>query len=514
MKSQSVVTDLRRMIFAEVSKVAYKDRVTGGDIEAIPYIITPDEEPRYRENIYRERQIAAERVRLAMGLSLRPANKPVHITEGLDASNIADKYYEPPLMQVIPSACDKCPDNEYVVSDQCRNCVSHACIKACPKGAVSIVNGHAFIDQAKCIKCGRCKAACPYDAIAHHARPCASACGIKCISSDEYGRAKIDNEKCVACGQCMAACPFGAIADKSQIFQLIRAIKKGDKVVAAIAPAIIGQFGPKATLGKIKTALIKLGFNEIYEVAYGADMGCITEAHHYVNSVKTGKLPFLFTSCCPAWVELTRRQFPDLVGEISQELTPMVATARHIKEHDEEARVVFIGPCAAKKLEASRTYIRSYVDFVITFEELAGMFDARQIKPEELEESPVSDIATGAGRGYAISGGVSNAIEKCIEEYYPGTEVKIHHSEGLADCKKVLIQCKAGKLDGYMIEGMGCPGGCVAGVGTIIPAEKGKVNVEQAVVRSSRAVPDKELEKEGKRLTKMSPFEQPRDQLV
>lgn len=143
MKSQSVVTDLRRKIFAEVARVAYKSESVASDIEAIPYIITPDEEPKYRENIYRERQIAAERVRLAMGLSLRPANKPVHITEGLDASNIADKYYEPPLMQVIPSACDKCPDNEYVVSDQCRNCVSHACIKACPKGAVSIVKGHA-----------------------------------------------------------------------------------------------------------------------------------------------------------------------------------------------------------------------------------------------------------------------------------------------------------------------------------------------------------------------------------
>lgn len=195
----------------------------------------------------------------------------------------------------------------------------------------------------------------------------------------------------------MAACPFGAIADKSQIYQLIQAIKKGDKVVAAVAPAIIGQFGPKVTPGKTKTALLKLGFKDIYEVAYGADMGCITEAHHYVSSVATGKLPFLFTSCCPAWVELTRRQFPDLAPEISQELTPMVATARHIKEKDPEARVVFIGPCAAKKLEASRTYIRSYVDFVITFEELVGMFDALDINPEELEESPIVFTATGCG---------------------------------------------------------------------------------------------------------------------
>ena len=504
MKSQSVVPDLRRKIFAEVAKVAYKSESVASDIEAIPYIITPDEEPKYRENIYRERQIAAERVRLAMGLSLRPANKPVHITEGLDASNISDKYYEPPLMQVIPSACDKCPDNVYEVTNMCRNCVAHSCIKSCPKGAISIVNGKSFIDQSKCIKCGRCKASCPYDAISHKIRPCAQACGINCISSDEFGRAHIDNDKCVACGQCMSACPFGAIADKSQIFQLIQAIKQGDKVVAAVAPAIAGQFGPKVTLAKIKTGLKKLGFADVYEVAEGADMGCIAEAHHYVHEVTTGNLPFLFTSCCPAWAVLVKKQFPDLAPEVSQELTPMVATARKIKESDESARVVFIGPCAAKKLEASRKAIRSFVDFVLTFEELNGMFAAKNIDLAACEEDTLDTKASGAGRGYAVSGGVAAAIEKCINEYYPDTEVKIEHAEGLADCRKILMLAKAGKLNGYMIEGMGCPGGCVAGVGTIIDPVKAKVFVDMSVKGSEEKIPPKELEETAERLTKMN----------
>ena len=503
MKSQSVVTELRRKVFKEVARVAYESDDPASDLEEIPFLITPDEDPKYRESIYRERQIASERVRLAMGLSLRPANNPVHITAGVDKSTIAEKYYEPPLMQVIPSACDKCPDNEYYVSDQCRNCVAHYCVKACPKGAVSIVNGKSHIDQSKCIKCGKCKQACPYDAIAHHKRPCASACGVKAISSDEYGRARIDTEKCVACGQCMSACPFGAIADKSQIFQLIQAIKKGDEVVAAVAPAIIGQFGPKVTPGRMKSALLALGFKDVYEVAIGADMGCIAEAHHYVNEVSDGKLPFLFTSCCPAWAVLVKKQFPDLASEVSQELTPMVATARSIKVKRPDARVVFIGPCAAKKLEASRRTIRSYVDFVITFEELAGMFDAKGLNLEELEELPVHIEATGAGRGYACSGGVASAIESCIREYYPGTEVKIQHAEGLADCRKILTLAKAGKLNGYMIEGMGCPGGCVAGVGTIIPPERAKVVVEQTVKDSDKRIPDKEIEDLAEKLTKM-----------
>src|SRR5699024_8416512 len=137
------------------------------------------------------------------------------------------------------------------------------------------------------------------------------------------------------------------------------------------------------------------------------------------------------------------------------------------------------------------------------------MFDALDINPEELEESPITFTATGAGRGYAVSGGVASAIEKCIDEYYPGTEVKIQHAEGLAECKKMLTLCKAGKLNGYMIEGMGWPGGCVAGVGTIIPVERAKATVEMMVKQSARAVPDKELEEEGERLTRMSPPKQP-----
>ena len=504
MKSQSVVTELRKKIFTEVARVAYESDNPEHDLEEIPYLITPDEVPKYRESIYRERQIAAERVRLAMGLSLRPANRPVHVTSGLNKSDIADKYYEPPLMQVIPSACDKCPDNEYCVSDQCRNCVSHACAKVCPKGAVSTVNGRAHIDQSKCVKCGKCKAACPYDAIAHRVRPCAQACGIKAVSSDEYGRAHIDDDICVACGQCMSACPFGAIADKSQIYQLIKAIKNGDEVVAAIAPAIIGQFGPKVSPGKMKAALFALGFKDVFEVAVGADVGCVAEAHHYVKEVTTGEIPFLFTSCCPAWAALVKKQFPDLASRVSEELTPMVATARSIKINHPTARVVFIGPCAAKKLEAARRTVRSYVDFVITFEELAGMFAAKGVNFDTIEELPVRVEATGAGRGYACAGGVAGAIEKCIKEYYPDTEVKIQHAEGLADCKKTLLLAKAGKLNGYMLEGMGCPGGCVAGVGTLIPPESGKAAVNAAVMESEKSIPPKDLENLAEKLAGMN----------
>ncbi len=290
---------------------------------------------------------------------------------------------------------------------------------------------------------------------------------------------------------------------KSQIYQLIQAIKQGDKIIAAVAPAAVGQFGAKVTMGKLKSALLRLGFKDAYEVAVGADVGCISEAHHYVRHVTNGELPFLFTSCCPAWAVLVKTQFPDLAAEVSQELTPMVATARSIKVNEPDARVVFIGPCAAKKLEASRRTVRSFVDFVITFEELAGMFEARGINLEEMPDNELGVKATGAGRAYACAGGVASSIERCINEYYPGVEVKIKHAEGLAECKKVLSLAKAGKLNGYMIEGMGCPGGCVAGVGTIIPPERAKIAVEQAVNGSEEAIPQKELRDLAKKLSKM-----------
>ena len=291
----------------------------------------------------------------------------------------------------------------------------------------------------------------------------------------------------------MVSCPFGAIADKSQIFQLIQAMKKGDQVVAEVAPAIIGQFGPNVTLWKMKAALKDLGFKEVFEVAHGADVGAATEAHHYATQVVTGKVPFLLTSCCPAWSMLAKTQFPEMIDSVSSALTPMVATARSIKQKMPEARVVFIGPCAAKKLEASRRTVRSDVDFVITFEELAAMFEARGIDFKTYnKEEPIHD-ATGAGRGYAVAGGVAAAVEACVREYYPDVEVKIEHAEGLDACKKMLLLAKAGKKNGCLIEGMGCPGGCVAGAGTNISVEKGAAEVRKFVSDSTKKIPEKDL---------------------
>ncbi|SHJ23167.1 4Fe-4S dicluster domain-containing protein [Hespellia stercorisuis] len=488
---ETPVRQMRRKVFEEVARVAYNSTPESltADIEAIPYRLVDENVVKYGTDQYRIRAVVGEQLRLAMGMSLRPEDRSVHLTAGIEESNISEKYYEPPLMQVIPSACSACQEKEYEVSNMCRGCTAHPCMEVCPKGAISMVGGRSFIDQEKCIKCGKCKSVCPYDAIAKKERPCMMACGVNAIKSDKFGRARIDNDKCVSCGMCMVSCPFGAISDKSQIFQLIRALKEGGEIIAEIAPAFVGQFGPNITPRNIKAALQMLGFAEVYEVALGADIGAVAEAHHYVEKVVSGELPFLLTSCCPSWSMLAKKYFPDIADQVSQELTPMVATARTIKQEHPNARVVFIGPCASKKLEASRRTVRSDVDFVITYEELQAIFDAKDIDLNQFEAESSFHDATGAGRGYACAGGVAEAIEKCINEYYPGVDVNIEHAEGLAECKKVLTLAKAEKMNGCLIEGMGCPGGCIAGAGTNIPVAKAKKALADFVKNSTKEIP-------------------------
>ena len=256
------------------------------------------------------------------------------------------------------------------------------------------------------------------------------------------------------------------------------------------------QFGPKVTPEMFKTALKELGFADVYETALGADMGCMAEAEHYVKEVATGKQQFALTSCCPSWSVMAKNLFPETIDKISNELTPMVATARLIKQEHPDASVVFIGPCASKKLEASRRTVRSDVDFVITFEELTGMFEAKGILLDEIKAMDEMKDATAAGRGYGVAGGVANAIKECIEKYYPGTPVNIQHAESLAECKKALLLAKAGKMNGCLIEGMACPGGCIAGAGTNIAIPVAARAVDKFKNEAEKKVPDESVDQE------------------
>lgn len=502
----SAVDDLRRDVFREVARLAYE----GGDysrIDQIPYKIIPGEDAQYRHDVFLERAIVTERLRLACGLPLRTAAEMSLASDGIELAAHPEKYYEPPLINIIPFACNACPPKEIRISSNCQGCLSRPCMNVCPKNAISIGrDGKSVIDKEKCVKCGRCESQCPYNAISRIERPCAKACGMDAIGSDEKGRAKIDYEKCVSCGMCLVNCPFAAIADKSQIFQLIQAINEGDKVIACVAPAFVGQFGKDATPRKLKKAMRMLGFVDTVEVAIGADMCTVEEAHDFLDNVPE-RLDFMATSCCPAWSVMAKKLFPEFKDNISMAMTPMVLTARIVKRDNPDAKIVFVGPCAAKKLEASRRTVRSDVDFVLTFEELQGMFDAKEIDFASIEPDDCdTDFTQGtaAGRGFAVGGGVAAAVEEVISQIAPDRHVYVDYGDGLRECRKMLTLAKAGKRHGYLLEGMACPGGCVAGAGTIEPVMSATSQLrrykasapEQSALESSYATRLKEAEEE------------------
>ena len=468
------LAQIRRTVFREVARLAYESQ--SGDygwVDELPYEIIPGDVATYRESVFLERAIVGERIRLAMGLPLQGVDKPAKLSEGVAEAAKPETYYQPPLINVIKFACNACEENSYKVSDACQGCLAHPCREICPKGAITFKDKKAYIDQEKCIKCGRCASVCPYGAIQHRERPCAVACGMNAISSDEQGRAQIDYNKCVSCGQCLVNCPFGAIADKSQIFQVIQAILAGEEVIAEVAPAFVGQFGGKGNVDKLREAFKALGFSGMEEVALGADLCAVQEAEDFLEEVPA-KIPFMGTSCCPAWSVMAKMEFPEHADCVSMALTPMTLTARLIRKQHPNAKIVFVGPCSAKKLEAQRKSVKSEVDFVLTFEEMAGMMEAKDIDYTKLAGEGSSDfeVASADGRSFAVAGGVANAVVNAIHREHPDMEVHVTNAEGLDECRKMMKAAVKGKFDGYLLEGMACPGGCVAGAGTLQPINK------------------------------------------
>ena len=492
----SIIDDARRNVFTEVARLAY----TGDydSVDSIPYRIIPGEIARHRNDVFLERAVVAARVKLALGMDIRPGAPREPLSQRIRDAATDQKYFEEPLVNIITFACNACPEKQVRITDSCQGCVSHPCMNVCPKDAIYLDKfKRCHIDQDKCIRCGKCYNQCPYRAISKIERPCAAACGMDAIGSDEEGRAKIDYNKCVSCGMCLVNCPFGAIADKSQIFQLIHAMKHGSQVIACVAPAFVSQFGDKVTPAKLRSAMRQIGFSDVVEVAIGADLCTIEEAEDFLKKVPAEQ-PFMGTSCCPAWSVMAKKLFPEFKDYISMALTPMVITARMVKKQNPEAKICFIGPCAAKKLEANRKSVRSDVDYVLTFEELQGMFDAREVDPSAVEPDPEGDFTAGsaAGRGFAVGGGVAAAVAQLIGEKEPGKTIPIEYGDGLRECRKMLMLAKAGKYNGYLLEGMGCPGGCVAGAGTIRPVKTATNRVAAYQAAAARKSPLEDPERD------------------
>ncbi|MDK2805130.1 4Fe-4S dicluster domain-containing protein [Thermoanaerobacterium thermosaccharolyticum] len=448
-KFNTDVQMLKYEVLYNVAKLTLEDRLED-EYDEIPHEIIPGTKPRFRCCVYKERAIIEQRTKVAMGKNLKRTMR--HAVDG-----------EEPIIQVLDIACEECPIKRYRVTEACRGCITHRCTEVCPKGAISIINKRANIDYDKCIECGRCKDACPYNAISDNLRPCIRSCAAKAITMDEELKAAINYEKCTSCGACTLACPFGAITDKSYIVDIIRAIKSGKKVYALVAPAIASQF-KDATVGQIKSALREFGFADVIEVALGADFVAVEEAKEFEERIKDLKV--MTSSCCPAFVAHIKKNYPELSHNISTTVSPMTAISKYIKKHDPMAMTVFIGPCTAKKSEVMREDIKGITDYAMTFEEMAAILDAAKIDIKEQQDAEVDD-ATLFGRKFARSGGVLEAVSEAIKEINADTEINPIICNGLEECNKTLKIMKAGKLPNNFVEGMACVGGCIGGAGVI-----------------------------------------------
>lgn len=454
-KFDTNVQHLKYKVLREVARLSWADELLENILD-IPNRIITDKKPTVRCCVYKEKAIVAERVKIAMS-----GNK-----------------LNPNVIEVIETACDECPMGGYEVTNACRGCLAHRCMDACKFGAISFDKNHvACIDKSKCKECGACAKVCPYTAIISRRRPCENACKIKAISMNEEKAAAIDNSKCIACGACVYQCPFGAIMDKSYIIDAIDIIKKSEsntkyKVYAVVAPSISSQFR-YAKLGQVITGLKELGFHTVVEAALGADMVADSESKELVEK------GFLTSSCCPAFVQYIEKNFPELLPHVSHNLSPMATIAKYLKDNDKGCKVIFIGPCTAKKAEVQKESVKPYVDVAMTFEELQAMFDSKDIDITTLSESFL-DNASYFGRIFARSGGLADAVAQGIREHGDTEfELKACSCDGIEECKIALMKKSKNVLDANFIEGMACVGGCIGGAGCLTHGDRNKSEVDK-----------------------------------
>ena len=366
-------------------------------------------------------------------------------------------------------------------------------------------------DPNKCILCGNC------------VRVCEELQGVGVLGFAHRGAdamvmpafdKQIAATDCVNCGQCRVFCPTGAISIKSDEESVWDAL--GDpnvRVVAQIAPAVRVAVGDafglpkgKSVMGKIVNVLHRMGFDEVYDTTFSADLTIIEETAEFLDRVKNGgKLPLL-TSCCPAWVKFVGDQFPEYQDNVSTCRSPQGMMSSVVKEYFRDPEngqgkktvMVSFMPCTAKKMEANRpnsyTKEEKDTDYVITTTELIKMIRMTGIDFASLEPES-SDIPFGFGSGggviFGVTGGVTEAVirrlapdhnmstleeisecgvrdEGFIREFsipYDGMEVKICIASGLANARKVMEQVRSGEIEYHLIEIMACRRGCIMGGG-------------------------------------------------
>lgn len=458
-------TLIRRDLMSRIAKIAFESHNLK-EIDHIPVDMIPKNSQESLSGcIFKDRAILRSRIIALMGLDVKNDDEVTLLSEyaehALDRDKITDNIFT-----ILNHACAGCITNSYVVTNACQGCIARPCMMNCPKKAITIHQGKALINEDLCVNCGICQKSCPYHAITYIPIPCQSVCPVNAVEKDDDNLIKINDEKCIHCGQCIRICPFNAIMDKSQLLDVIKAIKSDKKTVAIIAPAIAGQFS--ANYKKLIKAIKMLGFDYIMEAAYGADVTVESEGPELLERLEQGHT-FMTSSCCPAFVEATEKHIPEIKDNVSHSKSPMYYSAQKAKEFFPDALNIFIGPCTAKKQEAFKY---SEIKYVMTFEELGAMLLAMNIEVDTCSEANPDYSGSKAGRNFALSGGVSSAIKNA----FPNESIEITNINGLNKKSIQTLKLHAkGLLKSQFIEVMTCEGGCIAGpnaVSNVVIAEK------------------------------------------
>ncbi len=463
---------IRRQLVRKVVRLFNEGKLIEG-IDRIPLEMSPREIPAQRRCcIYKERAVVRYKLMPILGLGIEEEQD--ELTPLSEFARMAIERKEPSkkVLTVVDEACTSCVKVSYIVTNICRGCVASPCIMNCPKNAIRFNDsGAAQIKSDKCVNCGLCKDACPYHAIVYVPVPCEEVCPVNAISKNEQGIEYIDESKCIYCGRCQNACPFGSIYEISNLVDVLKSIQQKEETVALVAPALFGQYDVHPA--KVMSAIERIGFTKVVEVARGAEITTRNEAEELVHRLSEGA-PFMTTSCCPSYVELTRKHIEGLKPYVSDTGSPMHYVAEMVKKQNPEAKTVFIGPCIAKRKEGIDN---EFVDFVLSFSELDTILEAMDIKPSDCEEI-VLDRINSEARGFALSGGVIAAIKAQNLQI----DIKSLSVDGLN--KKTINLLKAfskGKAPAQFIEVMACEGGCIAGPVSHMNAQKGKRNFEKGL---------------------------------
>ena len=424
----------------------------------IPYDMRPSgAEVPYRCCIHKERAIIKDRIIASLGFRIEEDDDRKNLYSYAKDALEREKP-DARSLTMLKDACKGCVPNQIYVTDLCQGCVSRACERSCKFGAINVSDGRSKIDSQKCKQCGKCVTACPYNAIVTIKVPCENACPVGAIAKEENGLARIDFEKCISCGKCIAACPFGAIHEKSQIIDVLKNIKQGKKVIAMFAPSIVGQFD--GSIYQLRTALIKLGFSDVYEVAQGAGITTEVEAKEFIKRMSEGK-PFMTTSCCAGYNELRKKHLNEINDYASETRTPLFYTAQLVKQNIEDSVTVFISPCVAKRAEVAEC---EYTDYIISCDELSSWFKAKNVDVKSCEETNFSKESSKQSRNYGVSSGVSEAIQNKVSDK---CSVKPFVINGLNKNSIKLLKkfAQNGCCDDgcNLIEVMSCEGGCIGG---------------------------------------------------